>query len=78
MNLSAKEIQELNNQKISEFLAKTIHSLTYFFDHNIMDSFDVKFEYNKKQYNLTLIENTKVSSKNPGTHFNLILGEYYN
>jgi len=78
MSLSVKEIQKLNDKKVSEFLAKTIHSLAYFFGHNIMDSFDVKFEYNKKQYNLTLIESVKESGENPGTQFNLILGEYYN
>ena len=55
--------QEEQDNKVSEFLSKVVQSLPYFLDNKLMDSFDVKFEYNGKQYQLALIQNGKVNGE---------------
>ena len=55
--------QEERDIKVSEFLAAVTQRLPYFFDNKIMDSFDVRFEYNGKKYQLALIEDGKVNGK---------------
>ena len=56
--------QEERDTKVSEFLAAVTQRLPYFLDNKIMDSFDVRFYYNGKRYQLALIEDGKVNGKN--------------
>lgn len=56
--------QEERDNKVADFLARVTQSLPYFLDNKIMDSFDVRFEYNSKKYQLALIEDGKVNGKN--------------
>ena len=49
------------DDEVAAFIANIIQSLPPFFDKKIMDSFDVKFEYNKEHYQLALIKNGKVN-----------------
>ena len=62
--------QEENDNKVAEFLAKVTQSLPYFLDNKIMDSFDVKFEYKGKHYQLALIQNGKVNGEDFKLHLN--------
>lgn len=58
------------DDKVAEFLAKVVQSLPYFLENKIMDSFDVKFEYNGKHYQLALIQNGKVNGEDFKLHLN--------
>lgn len=62
--------QEEKDNKVSQFLAQVTQSLPYFLDNEIMDSFDVKFEYGGKQYQLALIKNGKVNGMDFKLHLN--------
>lgn len=62
--------QEEKDDRVAKFLANVTNSLPYFFDNKIMNSFDVKFEYNGKQYQLALIENGKVNGQEFKLHLN--------
>ena len=62
--------QDEKDNEVSKFLANVTQSLPYFLDNDIMDSFDVKFEYNGKHYQLALIKNGKVNGMDFKLHLN--------
>ena len=62
--------QEENDKKVAEFIGGVVQSLPYFLHNKIMDYFDVKFEYEGKQYQLALIENGKVNGQDFELHLN--------
>lgn len=78
MSLSKKNIKKVNENKVAEFLSKVIQKLTYFFDNEIMDTFDITFEYNGKQYRLTLSEIVKVNSKDLVSRLKSIIDKNFN
>lgn len=78
MSLSKKDIKKINESKISDFLVKLIHSLTYFFDHKLMDSFDVTFEYKGTKYRITLDKNAKSDSKDLVSSLKIVVDKNWN
>jgi len=55
--------QEEKSEKVVDFLAKTVQQLPYFIDNDIMDSFEVTFKHNGKNYQFALIKEGKVKGK---------------
>jgi len=53
--------REEKDEQVSNFLANTVKQLPYFIDNDIMDSFEVAFKHNGKEYQLALIKNGMVN-----------------
>ncbi|MEK6882772.1 MAG: hypothetical protein AABY22_24325 [Nanoarchaeota archaeon] len=55
--------QEERDNEVTLFIGKIMQQLPHFLDNKIMESFDVKFQYGDKFYQLALIQNGKVHGK---------------
>jgi hypothetical protein len=55
--------QEERDNLVAEFISSFIQKLPHFLDNKIMTSFDVKFQYNGKNYQFALIEEGIVNGK---------------